>query len=101
MSTVRPPPGVKPKRTYPAGAFWAVVIVAIVAGVAAGLLWYFLQNLRNTEAADCASRCPTVIPQTCCPLNSSGNPMPNCTTACNTNADCPSYASTCNSGTCQ
>lgn len=97
----KPPKGHKVKKQIPNWAFWVVVVIAIVIGIVAGILWYYLQVNRLAIFNGTACNYPTIQPLTCCPLDSSGNSLPQCTTACQTNSDCPSYAPNCNSNVCE
>ena len=103
MSTPSPTP--KPpreRRTVPAWAFYTVVVVAIVFGIVAGVIWFYLQSCRNYVLTPSNSKCPTVLPQTCCKLDpTSGLPLAACKTSCVTNADCTITGQpTCTSGVC-
>ena len=100
-----PPMGVngkpaKVKKQIPNWAFWTLVIVAIVLAIIIGVLWYYLQENRNAIFDGTACHYPTIQPLTCCPVDSSGNALPTCTSACQTNGDCPGYAPNCTNNVC-
>jgi hypothetical protein len=91
-----------PRRGIPAWAFWTVLAVAIVVGIIAAVLWYYLQVNRKAILTGTACNYATIQPLTCCPQNSSGGTLAPCTASCNTNSDCTqfSYAPDCVNGKC-
>jgi hypothetical protein len=96
----QPVPG--PRRGIPSWAFWTVLAIAIVMAIVAAVFWYYLQVNRKAILTGTACNYATIQPLTCCPLDSNGNTLQQCTAACNTNSDCTqfTYAPDCVNGKC-